>query len=91
MISRQWFFHERKITLFFKLIVFYSLKKLESNTLDLKTGEGILAIVSSDERMFIVKIFLKDQMQSWCFAMFAVIWSMWTPNISAIEDTGWKT
>lgn len=73
MISRQWFFYERKITLFFKLIVFYSLKKLESTTLDLNAGE---AIVSSDERMFIVKMLLKDQMQSWCFAMFAVIWNM---------------
>lgn len=50
--------------LFFKLVVFYSLKKLKSATLDLNTGEGILAVVSSEERKFIVKMFLKDQMLS---------------------------
>lgn len=62
-----------KIILFFKLAVFYSLKKLESATLDLDSGEGILAVVSSEERKFSVEMFLKDQMQSWWFAMFACL------------------
>lgn len=64
MISRQYLFHERKIILFFKWAVFYSLKKLGSATLDLDVGEGILTVVSSEERMFIVKMFLRHQMQS---------------------------
>lgn len=53
-----------KIILFFKLAVFYSLKKLLSATLDLDSGEGILAVVSSEERKFSVEMFLKDQMKS---------------------------
>lgn len=77
--------------LFFESAVFYSLKKLENATLGLDVGEVILTVVSSAERKFIVKMFLEDQMQSWWFAMFAVIWSMWTLNMSAVVDTGWKT